>query len=317
MKKYIVSAALFFTGMAAFAQQDAQFTQNMFNKLSVNPGYAGANGGICGTFLSRTQWTGFDGHPSTNLFSVDALVYGPHGVGLTVFQDKLGIEKSLVAKLAYSYHLTLGPGSLGIGVEGGMLSKSFGDDFIAVDDPNFDPSIPNGGTSASTFDLGFGLYYNIPNKMYVGISTLHLTGSELKDVADGQTGEGALNFAQSRHYYIMAGYDWDINNDKKWVVKPSILAKTDAASTQLDVNALLLYNNLVWGGVSYRVEDAIAALAGVNIPQLPGLKLGVSYDVTTSTLGDHSSGSLEFMIKYCTSISKPAKREVYHSVRFL
>jgi len=289
----------------------------MFNKLSVNPGYAGANGGICGTFLSRTQWTGFDGHPSTNLFSVDALLFSKHGVGLTVFQDKLGIEKSLVAKLAYSYHLTLGPGSLGIGLEGGMLSKSFGDDFIAVDDPNFDPSIPNGGTSASTFDVGFGLYYNIPNKMYVGISTLHLTASELKDVADGSTGEGALNFAQSRHYYIMAGYDWDINNDKKWVVKPSILAKTDAASTQLDVNGLLMYNNLVWGGVSYRVEDAIAALAGVNIPQLPGLKLGVSYDVTTSSLGDHSSGSLEFMVKYCTSITKPAKREVYHSVRFL
>jgi len=317
MKKYIVSAAFLFIGIAAFAQQDAQFTQNMFNKLSVNPGYAGANGGICGTFLSRTQWTGFDGHPSTNLFSVDALLFSKHGVGLTVFQDKLGIETSLVAKLAYSYHLTLGPGSLGIGVEAGMLNKSFGDDFIAVDDYTLDPSIPNAGTSASTFDLGLGLYYSIPNKMYVGISTLHLTASELKDVADGNSGQGALNFAQSRHYYIMAGYDWDIRNDKKWVVKPSILAKTDAASTQLDINGLLLYNNLVWGGVSYRVEDAIAALAGVNIPQLPGLKIGASYDITTSDLGNHSNGSLEFMIKYCTNISKPAKREVYHSVRFL
>ena len=319
MKKYIVSAALFFTGMVAFAQQDAQFTQNMFNKLSVNPGYAGANGGICGTFLSRTQWTGFDGHPSTNLFSVDALLFSKHGVGLTVFQDKLGIERSLVAKLAYSYHLTLGPGSLGIGVEGGYLSKSFGDDFIAVDDPNFDPSIPNGGTSAGTFDLGLGVYYNIPNKMYVGISTLHLTASELKDVADGGAGgTGALNFAQSRHYYIMAGYDWDMSGGaQKWVLKPSILAKTDAASTQLDLNALVMYNKLVWGGVSYRIEDAIAVLAGVNIPQLPGLKIGASYDITTSSLGDHSSGSLEFMVKYCTSITKPAKREVYHSVRFL
>ena len=317
MKKYIVSAAFFFIGIAAFAQQDAQFTQNMFNKLSINPGYAGANGGICGTFLSRTQWTGFDGHPSTNLFSVDALLFSKHGVGLTVFQDKLGIETSLVAKLAYSYHLTLGPGSLGIGVEAGMLNKSFGDDFIAVDDYTLDPSIPNSGTSASTFDLGLGLYYNIPNKMYVGISTLHLTASELKDVADNG-GEGSLNYAQSRHYYIMAGYDWDMSGGaQKWVLKPSVLAKTDASSTQLDVNALVMYNKLVWGGVTYRVEDAVAALAGVNIPQLPGLKIGASYDITMSDLGDHSNGSLEFMIKYCTNISKPAKREVYHSVRFL
>ena len=89
MKKLIISTAFLFAGFVATAQQDAQFTQNMFNKLSVNPGYAGANGGICGTFLSRTQWTGFDGHPSTNLFSVDALLFSKHGVGLTVFQDKL------------------------------------------------------------------------------------------------------------------------------------------------------------------------------------------------------------------------------------
>ena len=104
---------------------------------------------------------------------------------------------------------------------------------------------------------------------------------------------------------------------KKWVLKPSILAKTDASSTQLDLNALVEYNKLVWGGVTYRVQDAVAILAGVHIPQLPGLKLGISYDVTTSALGDHSSGSLEFMIKYCTNIVSPPKREVYHSVRFL
>jgi len=318
MKKIILSFSLFLAGVGVYAQQDAQFTQNMFNKLSVNPGYAGANGGMCFTLLSRTQWVGFDGRPQTHLFSADGLIFNKHGIGLTVFQDKLGIESSLVAKAAYSYHLTLGPGSLGIGIDGGLISKSFGSDFIAVDDPTLDPSIPNGGTSASTFDLGFGLYYNIPNKMYVGISTLHLTASELEDVANGGAGVGALNYAQSRHYYIMAGYDWDMSGGaQKWVLKPSVLAKTDAASTQLDLNALLMYNNLVWGGVSYRVEDAIAILAGVNIPQLPGLKIGASYDITTSTLSNYSSGSLEFMIKYCTNISKPPKREVYHSVRFL
>lgn len=319
MKKLIISTAFLFAGFVATAQQDFQITQNMFNKLSINPGSAGHNGGICATFLTRSQWMGFDGRPQTHLFSADALLGSKHGLGLTVFQDKLGIESSLIAKLAYSYHLMLGPGTLGIGLEVGMINKSFGDDFVAIDDYTQDPSIPNASTSAITFDAGLGLFYHIKDKMYVGISTLHLPQSELEDAAAGGSGEvGALSYAQSRHYYIMAGYDWDVSGgSRKWVVKPSILAKTDAASTQLDVNALVLYNNLVWGGVSYRVQDAIAALAGVNIPQVPGLKLGVSYDVTTSALGDHSSGSLEFMIKYCTDIVKPPKREVYHSVRFL
>jgi type IX secretion system PorP/SprF family membrane protein len=317
MKKFIVSTAFLFAGFAAFSQQDAEWTQNMFNKLSVNPGSAGHNGGICGTVLTRSQWMGFDGRPQTHLFSADALLGSKHGVGLTIFQDRLGIERSFVGKLAYAYHLPLGPGTLGMGLEVGVLNKSYGDDFVAIDDYTLDPSIPNAKTAATTFDAGFGLYYYIKNKMYVGISSLHLPQTELKDVADGG-GAGALNYAQSRHYYIMAGYDWDMSGGaQKWILKPSILAKTDAASTDIDVSALVLYNNLVWGGVSYKVQDAVSVLAGVNIPQVTGLKLGVAYDVTTSTLGDHSSGSLEFMLKYCTNIVKPPKREVYKSVRFL
>lgn len=319
MKRILLSVSFLLVGtVTLMAQQDAQFTQNMFNKLSVNPGSAGHNGGICGTILTRQQWTGFDGNPQTHLFSGDAR-FSNHGVGLTVFQDKLGIEKSLTAKLAYSYHLTLGPGSLGLGVDVGMLSKSFEDNFIAIDDPSLDPSIPNAGTSAATFDFGAGAYYYIPNKMYVGISTLHIPQTSVEDVAD-QGGVGALNFQQSRHYYIMAGYDWDINNDKKWILKPSILAKTDAASTQLDVNALIEHNMKVWGGVTYRVEDAIGFIVGANVGEFinfPGLKLGVAYDLTTSSLADHSSGSFELMLRYCTSIYKQPKREVYRSVRFL
>lgn len=319
MKRILLSVSFLLVGtVTLMAQQDAQFTQNMFNKLNVNPGSAGHNGGICGTILTRQQWTGFEGNPQTHLLSADARI-SRHGVGLTVFQDKLGIEKSLVAKLAYAYHLTLGPGTLGLGVDIGMLSKSFENNFIAIDNPTLDPSIPNSGTSAATFDFGAGAYYYIPNKMYVGISTLHIPQTSVEDVAD-QGGVGALDFQQSRHYYIMAGYDWDINNDKKWILKPSVLAKTDAASTQLDVNALIEFNMKVWGGVTYRVEDAIGLIVGANVGEFisfPGLKLGVAYDLTTSTLADHSSGSFEIMLRYCTNIYKQPKREVYRSVRFL
>ncbi len=317
MKKLILSTAFLFAGFWGIAQQDVQFTQNMFNKLSINPGSAGHNGGFCATLLTRTQWIGFEGRPQTHQFSGDAR-FGRHGVGLTVFQDQLGIESSLVAKAAYAYHLTLGPGELGIGLDIGFVNKSFGDNFVAVDDYTQDPSIPNANTSASSFDAGFGLYYEIPEQLYVGISALHLPASTFEDAAAGNAGDvGALSFEQARHYYIMAGYNWRIDGTDKWVLKPSILAKTDAASTDLDVNAIALYNNLVWGGVSYKVQDAIAVMAGFNFPKPTGLKFGVSYDVTTSALGDHSSGSLEFMLKYCTTIVKPPKREVYHSVRFL
>ena len=316
MKKLILSTALLFAGFCGFSQQDAQFTQNMFNKLSVNPGSAGHNGGFCATLLTRTQWIGFDGRPQTHQFSGDAR-FGRHGVGLTIAQDQLGIERSFAVKGAYAFHLPLGPGELGIGLDIGMVSKSFSNNFVAIDDATLDPSIPNANTSAKSFDASFGLFYEIKKTMYVGISTLHIPQSSFQDAADGG-GEGALDFKQARHYYIMAGYEYDMSGgSEKWVLKPSILAKTDASSTQLDVNAMVVYNKLVWGGVSYRLQDAIAVLAGVNVPQAPGLKIGVAYDVTTSSLGDHTSGSLEFMVRYCKNISKTPKREVYHSVRFL
>jgi type IX secretion system PorP/SprF family membrane protein len=173
MKKLLISTAFLFAGFVSTAQQDVQWTQNMFNKLSINPGSAGNNGGICATLLTRSQWMGFEGAPQTHLFSADARIR-KHGIGLTVFQDKLGIESSLIAKLAYAYHLNLGPGELGIGLDIGMISKSFGDEFVAIDDYTLDPSIPNASTSATTFDAGFGLYYSIRNKMYIGISTLHI-----------------------------------------------------------------------------------------------------------------------------------------------
>ena len=184
MKKLIISTAFLFAGFVATAQQDAQFTQNMFNKLSVNPGSTGHNGGICATFLTRSQWMGFDGRPQTHLFMADAR-FSRHGIGLTVFSDKLGIESTTVAKLSYAYHLMLGPGELGIGLDLGVNIKSFGDDFIAIDDFQQDPSIPNAETSAMTFDAGFGLFYHIKDKMYVGISTLHIPQSESQDVANG------------------------------------------------------------------------------------------------------------------------------------
>lgn len=304
--------------MATYAQQDAQFTQNMFNKLATNPGSAGHNGGFCATLITRQQWSGFEGNPQTHLFSGDAR-FGRHGVGLTAFQDELGIEKTFNVKLAYAYHIKLGKGELGIGVEGAYLSKEFDDNFIARDNPAFDPSIPNASTSANTLDFGAGLYYSIANKMYVGVSALHIPQGSIDDAAAGNVGVGALNFENARHYYIMAGYEWDIYDDSKWVLKPSLLTKTDASSTQLDVNVLMEYNMKVWGGVTYRVEDAVGILVGANIGEFinfPGLKLGVAYDLTTSSLGDHSNGSFEVMVKYCTSVHKQPKREVYRSVRF-
>ncbi len=315
MKRIITSVALLLSGFVGFAQQDAQFTQNMFNKLAVNPGVAGANGGVCGRLLYRSQWMGFEGNPETFTFSGDIafnFLGAQHGAGLTVWQDKLGIEKTFTAKLAYAYRRALGPGEVSIGIEGGIISKSLSPNWVAVDDYTLDASIPDNGASDMTFDFGAGVFYQIKNKLYVGLSSVHIPQGTFEQAATQGSFDG-VRYNLDRHYYVMAGYYYDLN--PQWQLQPSVFIKSDGASTQLDLNILALYNNKIWGGVTYRVQDAIGILAGYQI--MDDLKAGIAYDITTSKLGKYNNGTIEIMLKYCKALSSTPKIQKYRSVRFL
>jgi type IX secretion system PorP/SprF family membrane protein len=312
------------TSLHVSAQQDAQFTQNMYNKLTVNPGYAGSSNAICATLLGRQQWTGFTGAPQKFLLNFDAPVKMLHGgAGLVVMQDQLGFEKTLTAQGIYSYRMPVGPGELGIGIGLGILNKSINGSWRAIDDYTLDPSIPNNGISTMTFDVNLGLYYNIADQLYFGISTTHLPASDLKKTAGSGATPGtvgnafALNYSLARHYYIMAGYNYRLG-DSPLELRPSVFVKTETSSTQLDLNCNLMYNKMVWGGLSYRISDAAAVLLGFQKDIGNGVaRIGYSYDITTSSLRNHSSGSHEIMVGYCFKLAPPSKVERHGNVRFL
>ncbi|HQW06128.1 MAG: type IX secretion system membrane protein PorP/SprF [Flavobacteriales bacterium] len=296
---------------ASFAQQDPQLTQYMFDRLSVNPAVAGTNGQLCVTGFFRQQWSGFEGAPKTGLLNAQMPIAKiSSGVGLSVYFDELGQQKSNFARLSYSFHRKIGPGTFGVGLSAGLLAHSLGSNWIARDNPADDAAIPGNGQSDSKFDLGAGLYYTSPT-FYIGISSTHLTEPELKDVS----------IKGVRHYWVQAGYDWAIGGDKKYVLQPSTLIKSDGTSTQVDLTATFLYNNQVWLGVSYRTEDAIAPLIGYQIAtgkdKTSMFKIGYSYDVTTSRLKNYSSGSHEIMLNYCMLLVKKPDLQIYKNVRFL
>ncbi|MCB0795807.1 MAG: type IX secretion system membrane protein PorP/SprF [Flavobacteriales bacterium] len=294
----------------SFAQQDPQFTQYMFDRLSINPAVAGTQGNICLTALMHQQWTGFDGAPKTGLLNFSMPISKiSSGVGLSVYLDQLGQQQGTAARLHYSFHRSFGPGTFAVGLYAGFLSRTLGNDWRAVDPVGDDNTIPDNGATAGGFDLGAGLYYTAPT-FWVGISSTQLPETELQDVSIKNT----------RHYYVQGGYNWAIGGNTKYVLKPSLLVKSDAASTQLDVNATFLYNNMVWLGVSYRTEDAIAPMIGYQHEFKDGnsaVRLGYSYDVTTSELSNYSSGGHEVMLNYCFKIKKKEKLEIYRNIRFL
>ena len=94
-----------FTGVASFAQQDAQFTQYMYNTINVNPAYAGSRGALSMFALHRTQWVGLDGAPVTNTVSVNTPLNNSNlGLGVSLVNDKIGptTENSISADLSYT-----------------------------------------------------------------------------------------------------------------------------------------------------------------------------------------------------------------------
>lgn len=318
MNRILLGLVVVFGSIAGYAQQDPQFSQNMNNKLYPNPGVAGSNGGICATVLGRQQWVQFDGRPETYLLSVHGAVGKlPLGVGLTVSQDKLGHQSSFGAKLAVAYRKDIGPGTLGAGISAGMLSfqmtgftdvnaNGYSD---AVDGVAADPSIPDGNVQDLGMDFDLGVYYKVPGKMYLGLSSTHLNQSDLQGTD--------LLYKVKRHYYIMAGYEKELNPTLKLL--PSVFVKTDAASAQIDINLLVEYNNLVWGGVSYRYQDAISPMVGIKKDNVGNgtLKVGYSYDVTTSQLKNYSSGSHEIFIGYCMNLPDNTIIQKHKNPRFL
>jgi len=325
MKKIFTFLVFLFSVFTSFSQQDPQFSQNMFNHMFINPGYAGANDAICASLLARQQWVGFKGaaqgstdpvnvYPKTYLFNFDAPVRVLHGgIGLSIMQDQLGFEKTLGLKIAYAYRHVIGNGTLGVGLQGYFVNKSIDFSKFIYIDAN-DPLITGTGVkSGMATTAAFGLWYSIPSKMYVGFSANQLMKSKIPY----PTPLGSPTLAT--HFYLEGGYFYQLGNPLL-ELDPSFLIKSDMASTQFDINCLLKYDNKVWGGLSYRYTDAIAVLLGYQKVMPYGTaRIGYSYDITTSALGakKRSSGSHEIFISYCFKVVKTFTPASYSNDRFL
>lgn len=322
MKKIFttLTVALAAITSVSFAQQDPQFTQFMHNKLIYNPGYAGTSEAICANVLYRQQWVNFPGAPKTGLLSFDMPIGQlPLAIGLNVMSDQIGFSKTLFARLALSYNRRIGAGVLGVGIDGGILQQQFNGTWVTPDGPTTqDAAIPSwqaaGQTSSNpnlnklTYDVGFGIFYSIANKMYVGISSTHLAAQDIKASSD-------VKYQLARHYYIVGGYTFDLTQEH--AIQPNVKVKSDAASTQLDVNLTYIYNKTLSIGVSYRMQDAIAPMIGYRFLKDKSFRVGYSYDLTTSKIKGYSSGTHEISLGYCFNVKKPKKVTSYQNARFL
>ncbi|PIF30498.1 type IX secretion system PorP/SprF family membrane protein [Flavobacterium sp. 9] len=286
----IFSFVLMFTAIECYAQQDAQYTQYMYNTINVNPAYAGSRGALSVFGLYRTQWVGLDGAPETSSFSVNTPINNSNlGVGVSLVNDKIGPtnENNLSVDLSYTVQ-TSADFKLSFGIKG--TANLFNLDINKLN-PEIagDPQFQDLDNKFSP-NVGAGVYWH-SDKAYIGFSIPNFIETNRYDDNDVAIYKDKIN------YYLMAGYVFDLDKYQYIKFKPAVLAKmVEGAPLQVDVSANFMFYDKFMVGVAYRWSASVSAMVGFQITD--GLYLGYGYDRETTNLNNYNSGSHEIFLRY-------------------
>jgi type IX secretion system PorP/SprF family membrane protein len=287
MKTRILLFVLMFTGVLSYAQQDAQFTQYMYNTININPAYAGSRGALSLFALHRTQWVGLDGAPVTNTVSINTPINESNlGLGVSIINDKIGptTENTISADLSYTLQ-TSEIWKLSFGIK--ATANLFDLDATKLNPVDAtDPSLQN--YSKFSPNIGAGLYLH-SDKAYVGLSVPNFIQTNRYN-----DNEVAI-FKEKINYYLIAGYVFDLNETVKF--KPALLTKmVEGAPLQVDVSGNFMFFDKLTLGVAYRWSASVSAMVGFQITD--GLYAGYGYDKETTNLQKYNSGSHELFLRY-------------------
>ncbi|MBF4519558.1 type IX secretion system membrane protein PorP/SprF [Flavobacterium sp. ANB] len=287
MKKLVLVVLLYSVG--GFAQQDAQFTQYMYNTISVNPAYAGSRGVLSVFGLYRTQWIGLDGAPETSSFSVNTPLSKSVGLGVSLVNDKIGPtnENNLSADFSYSIP-TSATAKLSFGIKGSANLFNLDPNKLTPEDKG-DEQFQNLDNKFSP-NVGAGIYWHT-DKAYVGLSVPNFI--ETNRYNDNET----AIYKDQINYYLIAGYVFDLDRYERIKFKPAILTKmVEGSPLQVDASANFMFNEKFVIGLAYRWSASVSALAGFQISDR--LYLGYAYDRETTKLVNYNSGSHEIFLRF-------------------
>lgn len=299
------------------AQQLPIFTQHNNSYAFANPAFFGMSEGINLMGLYRQQWAGFvdaDGNnvaPQSFLLSGDMPLRVLHGgLGFSVLQDHIGFENDVNIGLGYSYHMDLGGSTLGIGLSGTLINRSV--DFsqlhpISEGDPLL---VGLGDESAMLFDFNVGVFWQIPESFYVGVSVVNVLESMTKALNDNA--ESSASFVTDRTFYLMAGYPFQFEGLPNFKFVPSVNFMTDISAWQLNASMKVVYRDLFSLGVNYRPQESVGLMVGLTIKDIT---VGYAYDINTMGLG--VPGSHEIALSYCFKLDLDRNPRDYRSVRYL
>lgn len=298
-KKFLALLFLSFVGLVSInAQQDAQYTQYMFNTMSVNPAYAGSRGQLSIAALYRAQWVGLNGAPTSQTLNLHSPIRNSKlGYGISIVNDEIGDgvvqETYFDGVISYTIDVSReGKLSFGLKAGGNLLNL----DFNKL--RNFDSEPVNSDNIENRFspNVGLGMYYH-SNNFYAGLSAPNLFQTEHFD--NSQRDANSVQFLSKEriNFYFITGYVFDLNGNLKF--KPALLTKVvGGAPLQVDLSANFMFNEKFTFGAAYRWDAALSAMAGFQISDQ--FMIGLAYDKETTELGgtQFNDGSFEVFLRF-------------------
>jgi type IX secretion system PorP/SprF family membrane protein len=314
MKWILTMLGVVLLGGSLWAQQPAQYTQYMLNRMAFNPAYAGMEESLHFTGVFREQWVGLPGNPSTQYAGVHMPLYLiGGGVGLQLENESIGAERHIHVSGNYSYQIPLGrDGRLSFGAQVGIRQITLDGSILLTPEGNYEGGIINhndvllgeGIVSGNSPTFGAGVYLQ-KGAWEFGVSALNLLESGL--------GLNDLEVIQDRTFFGFAGTQFQAGY--RWVIRPSIMLKSNLEQLQVDFSVLSQYQDNFFLGASFRGYspnslDAVALIAGVQLSSQ--IRLFYSYDATLSTLQAVSTGSHEVSVHFL--LGKPVGQGRYPGV---
>ncbi len=289
MKKFYLLISVLFVGMwSTQAQQLPQFTQYMYNTISINPAYAGNRDAFSLTALNRNQWAGISGAPRTQTLSIHSPLRNEQiGLGLSVINDKTGYENYTYLYGDFSYTINVSQDvTLSFGLKAGLSYYDLDEDLFTeptvLQDPFFREQF-----NKWTPNFGAGLFLS-SQKWYVGLSAPKIINNDNNDFSEYVALEQV-------HYYLTGGYVFDLSDT--WKLRPTALAKvTNGAPLSFDMSGTVIYDEKLYLGATYRIDDAIGAFIDFQI--FEPLRIGYGYEYSISDLRPYTTGSHEIILIY-------------------
>ncbi len=309
--RYLILVLFLIGGLSLQAQQDARYSQYMFNGLVLNPAYAGSNDYVNLSAFYRNQWVDIPGAPTTASISAHAPVGQKKKVGLGAFleSDEVGVNSVIDFFTSYSYKLRLNQGTLVGGIQLGFIRIQSNLAEINTVDEVYDAAFV--GLTETKPNFGLGLYY-YSEKFYAGFSVPHMIN---------YTSDLTSTFNRYEiNMFATAGAAFRISETT--VFKPSMLfryqptgsffvAETETntgSQFQADLSAAIWYLDSLWFGASYRTDEglvdpeSLVALFSYHFPS--GLKFGYAYDININDINTYNNGSHEIMFGFTKNLHK-------------